>query len=70
MNEKQMEKMIETYNEMQQQRAWRNQEDYDRSFLVYLQKEVQDNWQFMSWLKQTYPEVLDAWIALHKLKGD
>ena len=41
MDEKQMEKMIQAYDEMQLQRAWRNQQDYDRSFLLHLQTEQQ-----------------------------
>lgn len=71
--DKRMEELYKKYiDKIEEDRssAWRNQQDYDRSFLFHLQKEVQDHWQFMSWLKQTYPEVLEAWVALHKLKGE
>jgi hypothetical protein len=49
---------------------WRTHQDYDRGFLDYLHREVQSQWAFMSWLKQTYPEALEAWVALNKLKGE
>ena len=49
---------------------WRRNADYDVAFLNHLRKEVQGHWEFMSWLKQTYPEALEAWVALKKLKGE
>lgn len=65
---KTMERMLDEAN--RRDFGWRSHDDYNKSFLDHLHREVQGHWEFMSWLKQTYPEALEAWIALKKLKGE
>jgi hypothetical protein len=35
-----------------------------------MQEEIEEHWKFMAWLKRTYPEALEGWIAVNKLKGE
>jgi len=73
MDKRETEQLRALLDEMHQREIdnkWRRNEDYDVAFTNHLCREVQGHWVFMSWLKQTYPEALEAWIALNKLKGE
>lgn len=44
--------------------SWSVQADYDRALMRNMQREIEDSWDFMVWLKMTHPEVLVQYQAV------
>lgn len=46
---------------------WGSRADYDMALMRQMQREIEDHWKFMHYLKTHYPEALMEWNALNKI---
>lgn len=49
---------------------WETRNDYDRALMRSMQDELEHYWEFQKWIRFVHPEVIDAWQALQKVKGE
>lgn len=47
---------------------WNSQGDYNYALMNQMQREIQDHWEFMAWLKYTHPDALQEWKAVQDVE--
>lgn len=67
---KEIEELYKRYEELQTQRAWKDQKDYSVALMRQMQDELTHYWKFQEWLRFVHPEVINEWHALKKVKGE
>lgn len=53
--------------QIQAREAWESLQDYNRGLMNRMQREIEEHWKFMHYLKTHYPEALAEWNALNKI---
>lgn len=73
MNSAQMERMREEFERLQMERNMSTNEWEIRRWQELserLLEEINGYFDFHLWVRRTYPEILDEWNALQKIKGE
>lgn len=66
--DKQMNDLMRELEKQDMERAWRNQNDYDRGLMRSMQDELQHYWKFQTWLRFTHPEVIEEFKAVEDIE--
>lgn len=68
----QLAKMVEEYEEMRMDRMNTNEWEVRRwqGMCDRLRDEINEYFDFHLWVRRTYPDILEEWNAIQKIKGE